>query len=190
MKNLDDIITAYRHNQYMFVENATNKKVMKDLKGDYDSLVELRNRIHDSTDEETPKLYEEDHIVLDHILDFLEEVFKGKETPKRYKVDIDYENGDFGKGRYFTISQWRKQAMEWCFADENFGLMKELYETKDEEVLDTIAEVWNVQFAEIDENDKLRDSDYADFEDETLDEFFEARFDKKAYEEEKAMWGE
>lgn len=77
MKNLDDIITAYRHNQYMFVENATNKKVIEDLKGDYNSLVELRNRIHDSTDEEPPKLYEEDHIVLDHILDFLEEVFIG-----------------------------------------------------------------------------------------------------------------
>lgn len=189
MKNLDDIITAYRHNQYMFVENATNKKVMEDLKGDYDSLVELRNRIHDSTDEETPKLYEEDHIVLDHILDFLEEVLIGAKTPKRYKVDIDYENGDFGKGLYFTISQWRKQAMEWCFADENYGLMKELYETKDEKVLDTIAEVWGVHFAEVDENDKLRDSDYANFEDETLDEFFESRFDEETYKENLENWG-
>lgn len=189
MKNLDDIITAYRHNQYMFVENATNKKVIEDLKGDYDSLVELRNRIHDSTNEELPKLYEEDHIVLDHILDFLEEVFIGAETPKRYKVDIDYENGDFGKGRYFTISQWRKQAMEWCFADENFGLMKELYETKDEEVLDTIAEVWSVHFTEIDKDDKVRESDYADFEDETLDEFFESRFDEETYKENLESWG-
>ena len=32
MKNLDDILTAYRHNQYMFVENATNNKVIEDLK--------------------------------------------------------------------------------------------------------------------------------------------------------------
>ena len=36
-------------------------------------------------------LNEENEVIL-MVLDFLEEVFKGEETPKRYKVDIDYEN--------------------------------------------------------------------------------------------------
>ena len=189
MKNLDDIITAYRHNQYMFVENATNKKVVDDLKGDYDSLVDLRNRIHDSTDEELPKLYEEDHIVLDHILDFLEEVFIGTETPKRYKVIKDNQGSYFGMERNFTISQWRKQAMEWCYADENYGIMKELYETKDEEVLDTIAEIWDIEFAETGENDGLRERDIAEFEDETLDDYFSRRFDEETYKENLENWG-
>ena len=190
MKNLDDILTAYRHKNCMFVEDATNEKVMGFLKGDYKIIIDLRNRIHDSTDEEPPELYEEDFLTLDHILDFLEEVFKGEQTPKRYKVVEDLQGGDFGMGRNFTISQWRKQAMEWCYTDENYGIMKELYETKDEEVLDTIAEIWGIKFTEMGDNDGLREQDIAEFEDETLDDYFTRRFDKEAYEDEKAEWGQ
>lgn len=189
MKNLDDILTAYRHRNCMFVENATNEKVVELLKKDYGNVVELRNKIHDSTDEEPPKLYEEDFLTLDHILDFLEEIlFAGVGKEKRYKVVKDLQGSYFGMERNFTISQWRKQAIEWCYADENYGLMKELYETKDEEVLDTIAEVWTVEFGETTKDDNITKEDIVCFEDETLDEFFKERFDEEIYEEDCEKW--
>ena len=52
-------------------ENVSNEKIKKDVRADYNDLVDLRNRIKNGTDEDT-ELYEEDHITLDHILDYME----------------------------------------------------------------------------------------------------------------------
>lgn len=52
-------------------ENISNEKIKKDVRADYDDLVDLRNRIKNGTDENT-ELYEEDSITLDHILDYME----------------------------------------------------------------------------------------------------------------------
>ena len=43
----------------------------KYLLNDYSDLIDLRNRIKETTEDETP-LYEEDHITLDHVLDSIE----------------------------------------------------------------------------------------------------------------------
>ena len=52
-------------------ENVSNEKIKKDVRADYNDLVDLRNRIKNGTDEDT-ELYEEDSITLDHILDYME----------------------------------------------------------------------------------------------------------------------
>ena len=59
----------------------SDEQVEKDIIADYEDLIDLRNRIADGTDDDTT-LYEEDHIVLDHILDYMEvfmKYIKGKE---------------------------------------------------------------------------------------------------------------
>lgn len=54
---------------------VTDLDIARDINADYNDLIDLRNRIHDGTDEDT-ELYEEDHITLDHVLDYLEEFMK------------------------------------------------------------------------------------------------------------------
>ena len=46
-------------------------KILNDIKQDYEDLIFLRNRLKEGTDKET-EIYEEDHITLDHILDYME----------------------------------------------------------------------------------------------------------------------
>lgn len=48
----------------------------EELLKDYYDLIELRNRLHDSTDNDIV-IYEEDHITLDRILDYMEYFIKG-----------------------------------------------------------------------------------------------------------------
>ena len=48
-----------------------DEQVEKDIIADYEDLIDLRNRITNGTDDDTT-LYEEDHITLDHILDYME----------------------------------------------------------------------------------------------------------------------
>jgi hypothetical protein len=53
------------------LEDYTDKELKDILLQDYDDLIDLRNRIKNETDDET-RLYEEDHITLDHVLDYME----------------------------------------------------------------------------------------------------------------------
>lgn len=184
MGTLNRVLAEYKKT-YADYETIHDYKVVKDLEEDYNNLVDLRNRIKNSTDEEMPNTYEEDHITLDHILDLLEIMLR---KSKRYKVVCDNQGGDFGKGRNYTLDQWRKQAMKWCYADENFGIMKEIYEIEDEDLLDDIAEIWDIEFAEMEVGDEMEKGDYTDLEDITVDKMFEECFDKEAYEENKAKW--
>lgn len=73
---------------------------------------------------------------------------------KRYCVSEDFQGGDFGKDRDYTIDQWRKQAYTWCYLGESYGLMKIIKEIPDEELLDFISEVWCIKFREVRKNKK------------------------------------
>lgn len=56
---------------------ATDTEIKNYLHKDYEDLVDLRNRL--SNDTEHPhhnEIYEEDHLILDHILDYLEILLK------------------------------------------------------------------------------------------------------------------
>lgn len=52
-------------------DSVENEKVKNDVVTDYEDLIDLRNRIANGTDDDTT-LYEEDHITLDHVLDYME----------------------------------------------------------------------------------------------------------------------
>jgi len=54
-----------------FGDDWTDEEIKDSIKEDYQYLIDLRNRIADGTDDDTI-LYEEDHITLDHILDYME----------------------------------------------------------------------------------------------------------------------
>ena len=49
----------------------TNSEIKDIVMQDYNDLIDLRNRIKNGTDDDTT-LYEEDHLTLDHILDYME----------------------------------------------------------------------------------------------------------------------
>lgn len=69
---------------------------------------------------------------------------------KRYRVSADLQGGDFGMGRIYTIEQWRLQAIDWADMDEHDGLIETLKALPKDEVLDEIAEFWQLEFEEID----------------------------------------
>lgn len=46
-------------------------ELLGNITQDYDDLIDLRNRIKEEIENDT-KLFEEDHITLDHILDYME----------------------------------------------------------------------------------------------------------------------
>lgn len=69
---------------------------------------------------------------------------------KRYRVVNDLQGGEFGMGRDFTIEEWREQAIEWADSDENDDLIDYLYCLKPEKVIDCIAEIWQLEFEQID----------------------------------------
>lgn len=52
------------------LETLTDKEIKDTVVRDYHNLIDLRNRIKDSFD--VAILYEEDHLTLDHILDYME----------------------------------------------------------------------------------------------------------------------
>ena len=64
-----------RNKTYNF--GATDTEIKNYLNKDYEDLVDLRNRL--SNDTEHPhhnEIYEEDYLILDHILDYLEILLK------------------------------------------------------------------------------------------------------------------
>jgi hypothetical protein len=96
---------------------------------------------------------------------------------ERYYVYQDLQNTDFAMGRCYTIEQWRKQALEWCYIDENYDLAEILYNMKNEYILDAISELWALIFRKCRKDRKhFSKDDLNDFEDETLEEFYNKRF--------------
>lgn len=86
MKTIKEILNQYK-GTYATPETVDDAKLLKDIKSDYNNIIDLRNRIHDSTDTEPCKMYDEDHIVLDHVLDFMELLITAIK-PKRNKYNL------------------------------------------------------------------------------------------------------
>lgn len=104
---------------------------------------------------------------------------------ERYRVVRDLQGGEFGMGRDYTIEQWRKQGLEWCWVDDNYGLGKTLNNLPKEEVIRFIEIIWDLEFRKVRKDKKKFDKhDLTDFEDETLYEFFNKRFGYMKDEEE------
>lgn len=68
---------------------------------------------------------------------------------KKYKVSRDLQGGSFGMERELTVEQWREQAMEWAYMDDNEELEKEVEELPHEEVIGFISEIWELEFEEV-----------------------------------------
>ena len=78
---------------------------------------------------------------------------------KMYKVVRDLQGGEFGMYRIQTIEDWREQAIEWADMDEHDGIVEELKSLPQDEVIDYIAEFWQLEFKEIDIYDLKYDYD-------------------------------
>lgn len=74
VKNRKDAVNNLKE-FYFAVENCAEKEIIKDIIADYEGLIDIRNRIASGTDKFT-ELYEEDHLTLDHILDYMQEFGK------------------------------------------------------------------------------------------------------------------
>ncbi|MBP3708278.1 MAG: hypothetical protein J6J36_06700 [Clostridia bacterium] len=57
-----------------FAYGMTDEDIKKAIQEDYESLIELRNRLNDTENDTVNDtvIYEEDHITLDHCLDYME----------------------------------------------------------------------------------------------------------------------
>ena len=62
---LDELITKYNN------ETLKDVELLGNITQDFDDLIYLRNRIKEGTDKDI-EIYEEDHLTLDHILDYME----------------------------------------------------------------------------------------------------------------------
>lgn len=97
---------------------------------------------------------------------------------ERYYVKYDLQGGEFGMYRNYTISQWQKQALEWCYADDNYELAKDIFNLKYDEILPYISMVWELEFKKCRKDKKnYSRGDLFDFEDKTLEQFYYTRFE-------------
>lgn len=65
--NFDEMVKFYVFN-YTYDEYTTEDDIKNEIKKDYDNMIELRNRLK----EPNTKIYEEDHILCDNILNYME----------------------------------------------------------------------------------------------------------------------
>lgn len=100
---------------------------------------------------------------------------------QRYKVVEDLQGSEFGMGISYTIEQWQKRALEWCHSDDNKELAKYIYNLPQNDIMDFISEMWSIKFAPVDSNEQIDESSLTDYIDETLQEFYEARFFETKY---------
>lgn len=77
---------------------------------------------------------------------------------KLYRVIKDEQGGSFGMGRVYTAEEWLEQAIDWLDADGSDPLdlsdieccyQRKISEGKEQEVIDYIAEIWQLEFEEI-----------------------------------------
>lgn len=69
-----------------------------------------------------------------------------------YYVSRDLQGGEFAMGRTQSIEDWRKNAMEWAWSDDNDWLIDELSILPQNEVIDFISEIWQLEFTKGDIN--------------------------------------
>lgn len=100
----------------------------------------------------------------------------------RYRVVKDYQGGEFGTGRDFTIEQWVKQALEWCYVDENDALAELLmfnyHNMKNTAILDFISEIWQIQFRKVRKDKKhFNEYDLIAYTENDIDTFYKELFE-------------
>lgn len=81
---------------------------------------------------------------------------------KRYRVIRDYQGGEFGMGRDYTAMEWLEQMIEWSEMDgvdeQDIKDMQEYWKNeiefgREQGLIDHIAEVWQLEFEEVEENE-------------------------------------
>lgn len=81
---------------------------------------------------------------------------------KRYRVIKDYQGGEFGMGRDYTAMEWLEQMIEWSEMDgmdeQDIKDMQEYWKNeiefgREQGLIDHIAEVWQLEFEEVEENE-------------------------------------
>ena len=103
--------------------------------------------------------------------------YKSAEQIKRYRVIEDLQGDEFGMYRDFTVEQWREQAIEWATMDDNDDVVDRLNKLPSEQVLDYIADFWQIVFAEVDDTEDGRFFvDYFDNGNEITRVYFEDLF--------------
>lgn len=72
---------------------------------------------------------------------------------KKWRVVRDLQGGCFGMDRDYTLKEWREQAIEWSYADEDFEAVRQLkrYEIKNKDLLAFISGIWELEFEEVTE---------------------------------------
>lgn len=80
----------------------------------------------------------------------------------RYRVVRDYQGGEFGMGRDYTAMEWLEQMIEWSEMDgvdeQDIKDMQEYWKNeiefgREQGLIDHIAEVWQLEFEEVEENE-------------------------------------
>lgn len=84
---------------------------------------------------------------------------------KKYRVVEDLQGGDFGKHIILTTEEWRERALEWASQDKNDDLYDWVYCLKEDKVIETIGNIWGLEFKELTEEelfwvDKAEESFY------------------------------
>lgn len=70
---------------------------------------------------------------------------------KKYYINVnDFQGGSWAFGCVKTLSGWKKIALEWCDADENWELYRIIKTHKlDNELLDIINDIWTINIVEL-----------------------------------------
>lgn len=77
---------------------------------------------------------------------------------KRYEVVKDLQGGAFGMGRQYTAPEWLEQVLDWRDADgwsedaraDAIQYWKQaLAEGREQELIDYIAEIWELELREV-----------------------------------------
>lgn len=122
-----------------------------------------------------------DYYNSEEIIRELESKIKGEKMREaRYRVVVDFQGGEFAMYRDYTIEQWKKQALEWCYMDDNDELAEALYNDykrfDDKTILLEIGEIWAIQFRKVRKDKKDFSKWEEDYKNETLEEFYQTRF--------------
>lgn len=78
----------------------------------------------------------------------------------------DLQGGSFAVGRVLTAKEWKKQALEWCYQDDNEEYAKFLKKVPKKDIVGEIASMWDLQIIAIEDLPLQEMWDLFDFIDE------------------------
>jgi predicted nuclease with TOPRIM domain len=77
-------------------------------------------------------------------------------TNKKFKVIADLQGGTFGMDREYTLKEWKQQALDWADSEASGELYKDINKTPLKNIIDTISEIWQLEFKEIKVQEPLK----------------------------------